>query len=157
METYFFKFFVKVKLPEMTIIFNFKIFWYSNSLFQKSRSPMCGSWGVLSPSPWKFKLTRLYEIHIVKLSKISLALDKKSLMHYWIQYALCNSKSFLCYHSHKIQPCDIHFFLFKRLSCELLMAAIPHKDLMQVLSLDRCNGISASDLSEILTEVRYRY
>lgn len=49
------------------------------------------------------------------------------------------------------------FFLFKRLSCELLMAAIPHKDLMQVLSLDRCNGISASDLSEILTEVRYRY
>lgn len=40
----------------------------------------------------------------------------------------------------------------KRLSCELFMAAIPHKDLMQVLSLDRCRGISASDLGEILTE-----
>lgn len=40
----------------------------------------------------------------------------------------------------------------KGLSCEPFMAAIPHKDLMQVLSLDRCSGISASDLSEILTE-----
>nr|XP_022318735.1 uncharacterized protein LOC111121662 isoform X1 [Crassostrea virginica] len=40
----------------------------------------------------------------------------------------------------------------KRLSAESLMAAIPHKDLIQIVTLNKCEGISANDLNEILTE-----
>lgn len=35
------------------------------------------------------------------------------------------------------------------------MAAIPHKDQIQILTLDQCEGISAQDLNEILNEVQY--
>ncbi|XP_048761018.2 uncharacterized protein LOC125670101 [Ostrea edulis] len=41
----------------------------------------------------------------------------------------------------------------KRLSCESFMAAIPHKDQIQILTLDQCEGISAQDLNEILNEL----
>ncbi|XP_062607969.1 uncharacterized protein LOC134269772 [Saccostrea cucullata] len=41
----------------------------------------------------------------------------------------------------------------KRLTCEALLAAIPHKDQIKILTLNRCDGISAADLSEILKEL----
>ncbi|XP_061166147.1 uncharacterized protein LOC133175057 isoform X2 [Saccostrea echinata] len=41
----------------------------------------------------------------------------------------------------------------KRLTCESFLAAIPHKDLIQILTLNHCEGISAPDLSEILNKL----